>query len=291
MLSVYITKGISGSGKTFWAKEQISSNPGGVVIVCKDDIRNMLWNGEYSKGREDLVRKTQDSAIIAALNDGKNVIAANTNFDDHEANLRKLISNWCKETGKQVEVKLQDFTDVSLELCIERDSKRSNPLGEKIIRAQYNRWIKKDEKPFVLEQNRSNLPAIIVDLDGTLAHMNGRGPYEWNRVDEDDVDESVSEIIKLFSDTDTHILIVTGRDESCREKCIKWLDRHDIWFSRLFMRPAGDSRKDCIIKEEIFNQNIRDFYYVKFVLDDRNQVVETWRRLGLKCFQVAPGDF
>ncbi len=32
-------------------------------------------------------------------------------------------------------------------------------------------------------------------------------------------------------------------------------------------------------------------YTIKFVLDDRNQVVEFWRSLGLTVLQVAEGDF
>ena len=30
---------------------------------------------------------------------------------------------------------------------------------------------------------------------------------------------------------------------------------------------------------------------VLFILDDRNGVVEMWRSLGLKCLQVAEGNF
>lgn len=57
------------------------------------------------------------------------------------------------------------------------------------------------------------------------------------------------------------------------------------------MRPEGDIRKDSIVKREIFENYIRDYYNIQFVLDDRNQVVEMWRSLGLKCLQVAEGDF
>ena len=32
-------------------------------------------------------------------------------------------------------------------------------------------------------------------------------------------------------------------------------------------------------------------YNVHFVLDDRQQVVDMWRSLGLTVFQVAEGDF
>lgn len=59
----------------------------------------------------------------------------------------------------------------------------------------------------------------------------------------------------------------------------------------LYMRPEGDVRKDTEIKREIFDNYIRDKYRVLFVLDDRNSVVKMWRDLGLKCLQVAEGDF
>jgi hypothetical protein len=36
---------------------------------------------------------------------------------------------------------------------------------------------------------------------------------------------------------------------------------------------------------------VRDNFDVQFVLDDRDQVVEMWRAMGLTCLQVAPGNF
>ena len=57
------------------------------------------------------------------------------------------------------------------------------------------------------------------------------------------------------------------------------------------MRKEGDNRPDEVVKEEIFNENIRGNYSVRFVLDDRSKVVDMWRQLGLKCLQVAEGDF
>lgn len=57
------------------------------------------------------------------------------------------------------------------------------------------------------------------------------------------------------------------------------------------MRPEGDERKDSIVKQEIYEKYIKDRYNVRFVLDDRNQVVDMWREVGLKVLQVAPGDF
>ena len=45
------------------------------------------------------------------------------------------------------------------------------------------------------------------------------------------------------------------------------------------MRKTGDNRKDSIIKREIFENDIRPYYNIDYVLDDRNQVVEMWRSI------------
>ncbi len=58
-----------------------------------------------------------------------------------------------------------------------------------------------------------------------------------------------------------------------------------------FQRKHGDSRKDDVVKEEIFWDRIADRYNVKLAVDDRAQVVEMWRRIGVECWQVAHGDF
>jgi hypothetical protein len=57
------------------------------------------------------------------------------------------------------------------------------------------------------------------------------------------------------------------------------------------MRSTGDHRQDSIIKQEIYQQQICGQYNIKLVLDDRQQVVDMWRDLGLTVFQVAAGDF
>jgi len=57
------------------------------------------------------------------------------------------------------------------------------------------------------------------------------------------------------------------------------------------MRQAGDKRRDSIVKLELFDRHVRDYYDIAFVLDDRQQVVDAWRVIGLTVFQVAPGDF
>ena len=58
------------------------------------------------------------------------------------------------------------------------------------------------------------------------------------------------------------MILVSGRDEVCRSETEAWLEKHDIEYKALFMRPAGDKRKDTIVKREIFDREIRDKYAV-----------------------------
>jgi len=70
-----------------------------------------------------------------------------------------------------------------------------------------------------------------------------------------------------------------------------WLIENEVDFDELHMRNPGDQRKDSVVKREMFDEFIKDKYNVLFVVDDRDQVVEMWRSMGLTCLQVNYGDF
>ena len=135
--------------------------------------------------------------------------------------------------------------------------------------------------------------AIIVDVDGTLADMRGvRGPFEWDKVSQDKPHQDIIDLVRdLRSLKKYKIIITTGRDGVCEEATKKWLKDNGVPFDDFYIRKAGDFRKDNIIKSEIYMDHIRPNYDVKFVIDDRDQVVEMWRSLGLRVLQVAPGNF
>lgn len=135
------------------------------------------------------------------------------------------------------------------------------------------------------------LRAVMVDVDGTLAlNTSGRSPYDMARVGEDEPNEPVAELVRDLSQIGYSIVLCSGRDESARDATLGWLARHRIPFDALHMRAVGDTRKDSVVKLELFEE-IRGRWNVRFVLDDRNQVVKAWRSIGLPVFQVADGDF
>lgn len=134
--------------------------------------------------------------------------------------------------------------------------------------------------------------AVLVDMDGTLAIITDRNPYSHRGVLKDKPNSPVIEVARALASAGHTLVIVSGRSELAREDTELWLKRHlGVPFEGPFMRAEGDDRKDAIIKGELYDEHIEPFYDVLCVLDDRDQVVRMWRRRGLTCLQVAPGNF
>lgn len=84
--------------------------------------------------------------------------------------------------------------------------------------------------------------------------------------------------------------IWSGRCESVRKKTERWLDKHDICFSSLKMRPKGDSTPDDQLKERWLDESITQGKNIEFVFDDRPKVVRMWRRRGIFVFNCNQSD-
>lgn len=282
MKKVIILRGLPASGKSTWAKKQVDSHPGVYKRVNKDDLRTMLDNGKWSKKNEEFVLSLRDHIILGALNSGYHVIVDDTNLHEkHESHIRELVKGHA-----EVEVK---FFDISPEKAIERDLKRENSVGSKVIMSMYNSFLAAKWREYVPPKGKP--AAFIFDIDGTLAHNNGkRSPYDWDKVGIDDADFDVINTLKALQKSGYKIIVFTGRDGSCEDQTKEWLARHGIEYDHFDMRPVGDKRKDVEVKREMF-EKIKDDYAIVAVFDDRDQVVEGWRQLGLKCYQVNYGDF
>ena len=280
-MKVLLLKGLPASGKTTFAKELVR-NDGNWVRVNKDDLRNMLHGNKWSGAREKKIIACERWLAGLLLDEGKNVVVDDTNFNPtHERYFKEL----AKSHGAEFSIK--EF-DTPLDECIKRDNARPNGVGETVIRRMYNKYLK--PMPARYMPSLSLPPAIICDIDGTLAHMYNRSPYDWSKVGEDKVDIHIAWLVNVLFRS-VNVILVSGRDECCRKETEDWLNDNGVRYTKLFMRKEGDNRPDETIKQEIFNDNIRDNYNVRFVLDDRNKVVDMWRQMGLKCLQVEEGDF
>jgi predicted kinase len=294
MKTVYILKGLPASGKSTFARELLRKHPGAYKRINRDDLRAMLDDSHHNKDNERFALEVRDMLILVALRNGKHVIVDDTNLNPrHEPHIRGLVQTYCRETGEEVSVRVK-FFEVGLEEAIARDMKRPRPVGERVIRQIYEKYLAPPVVP--LQQDETLPKAILVDIDGTIAQMGKRSPFDWEKVHLDTPKWHVIGLVKGLRLAGYRIIFMSGRDEVCYPITWQWIADHFGWQEPedflLFMRTHQDQRKDSIIKRELFDGHVRGKFFVEAVIDDRNQVVDMWRReLGLTCLQVDYGDF
>lgn len=288
--SIYLTRGIPGSGKTTWARN--AALEWGAVRVSRDDIRYQMY-GVYHGGRidEDLVTQVETQMVLVALEGGQDVIVDAMHLE------QRYINRWQK-LGYPVH--LQEFP-VPLGTALRQNVDRSKMVPERVIEDLFRRFAKDDlgtlksvkiqpEKYISHYKYRpeTNLPAAyIFDLDGTLAHNDGhRSFYDYSKVFWDKVHPHVQEVAIALNEG-FHVIIVTGRKPEAVEDSKLWLTNNYIKFDEFFSRAEGDDRPDSIVKMEILERDIAPNYNVLGVFDDRPQVVRAWERAGLPVFKLG----
>ena len=146
MPKIILCRGIQGSGKTYWAKQWVLEDPEHRVRFNNDDIRNML--GKYwVPSREGLVKDLRRTFIYNAMFCGLDIVIDNMNLNPKEIEYyNTILDSWNNPKGAVPDIvrpkyslEFKDFF-TPLQECIERDSKRPNPIGEKVIRDTYERY-------------------------------------------------------------------------------------------------------------------------------------------------------
>jgi tRNA uridine 5-carbamoylmethylation protein Kti12 len=138
MSKIILCRGIQGSGKTTWAKQWVLEDPEHRVRFNNDDIRNML--GKYwVPSREHLVSDIKKDFIVSAMEFGYDIVVDNMNFNPKEIEYYENLVDSTLGYMNCYSIEYKDFF-IPLEVCIERDSKRENPIGEEVIRKTYERY-------------------------------------------------------------------------------------------------------------------------------------------------------
>ena len=280
--TLFCMVGLPASGKSTRAKQMLAEFGMGNAKICnRDSLRLMLDDSKWTPNNEKFVVALRDHILGAALDAGLHAICDDTNLSEKvQARLRQI----AKQHNAAFEI--VDFTDVPLETCLERDSKRAASVGRSVIMDMWNKYLK--PAPPVIEYDCQLPDCVTCDIDGTLAVRVDRGPFEWGKVGSDKSNRSVVKIMQDLINLGREVIFVSGRDECCREATESWLADRNL-FGPLFMRPAGDMRKDCIVKQEIYEREIKGKFNCTAWFDDRPQVIRMLRSLGLPVFDVGDG--
>jgi predicted kinase len=312
-----ITRGVSNSGKSTWAREWVDEDPANRRRVNRDEIRKVGLNVPNHSGDEELlITSFQHAFIMLHLRAGREVVVDDMHLrPSYIRPYHFMLKRINEELGTDAKLEFKEFP-MDLETAIARAKKRAEDGGlevpeEGIVRMfekytnkgklielpDFDAPAKGSRRSILLElepyiADLSKPLAIIVDIDGTLTlgiHPD-RSPYEWDKVGLDLPNEHVIYIVRMMHMNGHKVLITSGRDGVCRPETIEWLNRHNIPFDELFMREEGDMVGDDVVKAEIFNESIRDNYNIRAVFDDRLRVVRIWHALGLPLFRIGDPD-
>lgn len=144
MKRIILTRGIPASGKSTWAKQEVLKDPEHSIRINRDDLRNMC-SKYWVPTREYYIEACKGFILISAMNfQFDTIIIDEMNLNPKESRNLKgeiaMINDTFKGGKDKYVVEIKDFTNVPLDVCLERDSKRENPIGEDIIKSIFNKY-------------------------------------------------------------------------------------------------------------------------------------------------------
>lgn len=272
MTKLLILTGLPSSGKSTKAKELVAQ--GNTVRINKDLLREMLHWGKKWNGKDESLTKFT-SRELAKLLLSKNLRVV---IDDTNLNLKTLAS-W-RELAYEMNVDYKVIKiETPYETCIEWDSKREKSVGKSVI---VGMAMQADIYPTPLKG------IVCSDIDGTIANIDHRLKYvsgdkkDWKsffgNMNEDLGRWDIINNLNDFFNLGYEIFFVSGRPDNYRKQTEKWLSKHiPFEYKALFMRRSGDRRQDYETKTEIFKTYFKNPDLIKYVLDDRPQIlVKCW---------------
>jgi predicted kinase len=296
MKTLTMLVGPPGSGKSTMAHQFLSTEG--------DQIERTVYINQDSQGKFQHMENFR-----AALRDGKDIIVDRMNFNKAQRN------NYL-EQARQLSYRIViHVLHESYDTCMSRAIARK---GHETIKDEENarqainfffRTYERVEEWEADEVHRhwpkgDKLSAIICDLDGTLCNIEHRRHHvrktdgskkNWmafmDGIPNDTIHEWCDTLLNACRYQGKKIVLASGRSEQERKATVDWLTKHNVIYDNLLMRKSGDSRRDDIVKEIILDFEILTRYTPHFMIDDRQQVVDMWRKRGYVCLQCDVGDF
>lgn len=288
MSKVILTVAPPGGGKSTLAQKYVLQD---FVQIERDQLRMEMFGVWYGRRvDEGAVTKQHTKRLIEAIRDGRDVIISDTNINPiTRNNLIKL----AESLGADCELVFPD-SHLLLDGYLTRNKKRidqTKVVPDHVVEQMYVSYREQFPLPAPMH-SATKQDAFIFDIDGTVADMEGiRGPFDWGKVDRDKPHTDVIDLLKILQASGKKLIAVSGRDSICRKKTEAWLLNNGLDYFSLFMRPEGSQVKDSAVKHDLYHKYIAPHFNIHGVFDDRDQVVRTWRAMGLRCYQVAPGNF
>lgn len=133
-----------------------------------------------------------------------------------------------------------------------------------------------------------------VELDQELPKFKKNWAGFFDGIANDTLNVWCLNIVNKFANTH-EIVYCSGRSENHKKVTLDWIRTHtgmsEYENFSIFMRHRSDSRQDYIVKEILLDFEILPRFSPEFMIDDRKQIVDMWRRRGFVCLHCDDGDF
>lgn len=279
--------GPPGSGKSTLTRQRIIDNSS-IVYINQD-----------KQGKEHL--KLFENALLHK----QNIIVDRMNFNKQQRD-RYLLP--AKAANYETEiVVLHESRAICLDRCLARTNHETIQNAES-ANAALNTFFSKyervtDDEADVVSRiwpERLKPNAIWIDIDNTLSNTDHRNHYmsdgrkNWNgffsEMGNDKVNEWCKQIANAMYDQ-TFVLICSARPDNYKKVTEKWLEDHKVKHHQLFMRLRNDNRRDDVVKEIMYEFEVKTNYNLLFSVDDRQQVVNKIRSHGVTVLDCANNTF
>lgn len=274
----------------------------------KTTLANKLAEKGYVRAsQDDQGRGGHQEVFSAALEQGQDIVVDRMNLNKVQRNDYLTLA---KAKGYETEIIV---LHESQETCMERMLKREDHptiKDDKSARGALNTFFSKYERPEDSEADVIQFVypggpkpyTVICDLDGTMCNVDhrlhflkGEGKKDWKSFSEHLVHDRLNEwcyhLVQAMRHRGFQVAFASGRSDNYHRHTTEWLELHDLSNIPVYMRNRQDFRKDSIVKENILDFEIKTRYNILFVIDDRTQVVEMWRKRGITVLQCAEGEF
>lgn len=148
----------------------------------------------------------------------------------------------------------------------------------------------------------SPVPAVVFDMDGTLAnvadlaheHLSGKDgrKKDWAAFHNGSLhsppNQWVVDDARRIYGQGTAVLIVTARMSDYCGVTSQWLDNQPVPRDRMYMRRSGDFRPDRQVKTDIVAQILADGFLITHAYDDNPAVLALWADIGIPT-TIVPG--
>ena len=143
-------------------------------------------------------------------------------------------------------------------------------------------------------------PAVIFDVDGVLSDAASRQHYlegerrNWDAFFEacgdDPLIDEVARVLALLS-SDLRIVLLTGRPLRVQPQTLAWLERYQLRWDLLIMRPYGDYTAARAFKQRSVAELRGYGMELELAFEDDRRNLEMFRAEGVLCLYVHSGYY